>query len=58
MQRDALTEAGCKKIFIEQMSGAVTDRPELMAALGFMFTRIAIERDLAWIIRPGLADVA
>lgn len=36
MQRDGLTEAGCEKIFIEQMSGAVTDRPELMAALGFM----------------------
>ena len=36
LQRDALTEAGCEKIFIEQMSGAVTDRPELMAALGFM----------------------
>ena len=27
LQRDALTEAGCAKIFIEQMSGAVTDRP-------------------------------
>ena len=36
LQRDALTEAGCEKIFIEQKSGAVTDRPELMAALGFM----------------------
>jgi hypothetical protein len=28
-QRDALTEAGCAKIFTEQMSGAVTDRPAL-----------------------------
>jgi hypothetical protein len=27
MQRDALTEAGCQKIFTEQMSGAVTDPP-------------------------------
>ena len=36
LQRDALTGAGCGKIFVEQMSGAVTDRPELMAALGFM----------------------
>ena len=26
LQRDALTEAGCAKIFTEQMSGAVTDR--------------------------------
>jgi DNA invertase Pin-like site-specific DNA recombinase len=29
LQRDALTEAGCGKMFIEQMSGAVTDRPAL-----------------------------
>ena len=29
LQRDALTEAGCTKIFTEQMSGAVTDRPAL-----------------------------
>lgn len=36
LQRIALAEAGCEKIFIEQMSGAVADRPELMAALGFM----------------------
>ena len=36
LQRDALTGAGCGKILVEQMSGAVTDRPELMAALGFM----------------------
>jgi predicted site-specific integrase-resolvase len=28
-QRDALTEAGCAKIFTEQMSGAFTDRPVL-----------------------------
>ena len=27
LQRDALTEAGFTKIFTEQMSGAVTDRP-------------------------------
>jgi hypothetical protein len=30
LQRDALTEAGCQKIFTEQMSGAVTDRPAYM----------------------------
>jgi DNA invertase Pin-like site-specific DNA recombinase len=30
LQRDALTEAGCQKIFTEQMSGAVADRPALL----------------------------
>jgi DNA invertase Pin-like site-specific DNA recombinase len=35
LQRDALTEAGCQKIFTEQMSGAVTDRPALNDALEF-----------------------
>jgi len=35
LQRDALTEAGCGKIFTEQMSGAVTDRPALHDALEF-----------------------
>jgi predicted site-specific integrase-resolvase len=35
LQRDALTEAGCAKIFTEQMSGAVTDRPALHDALQF-----------------------
>src|SRR5271157_2726647 len=35
LQRDALTEAGCAKIFSEQMSGAVTDRPALHDALEF-----------------------
>ena len=33
LQRDALTEAGCTKIYTEQMSGAVTDRPALHDAL-------------------------
>jgi hypothetical protein len=33
LQRDALTEAGCAKIFIEQMSGAVADRPALHDAV-------------------------
>jgi DNA invertase Pin-like site-specific DNA recombinase len=33
LQQDALREAGCKKIFVEQMSGAVTDRPALREAL-------------------------
>lgn len=36
LQRNALTEVGCEPIFIERMSGAVRDRPELMAALGYM----------------------
>src|SRR5271170_5632402 len=35
LQRDALTEAGCAKIFTEQVSGAVTDRPALHDALEF-----------------------
>ena len=35
LQRDALTEAGCAKIFTEQMSGAVIDRPALHDALEF-----------------------
>ena len=35
LQRDALTEAGCAKIYTEQMSGAVTDRPALHDALEF-----------------------
>lgn len=35
LQRDALTEAGCEHIYTEQLSGAVTERPELMAALKF-----------------------
>ena len=35
LQRNALTEAGCTKIFTEQMSGAVADRPALHDALEF-----------------------
>ena len=35
LQRDALSEAGCQRIFTEQMSGAVTDRPALHDALEF-----------------------
>ncbi len=35
LQRDALTEAGCTKIFTEQMSGAVTERPALHDGLEF-----------------------
>jgi DNA invertase Pin-like site-specific DNA recombinase len=35
LQRDALTAAGCTKIFTEQMSGAVRDRPVLHDALDF-----------------------
>src|SRR5437879_8139388 len=35
LQRDALAEAGCEKIFTEQMSGAVADRPALHDALEF-----------------------
>jgi hypothetical protein len=35
LQRDALADAGCEKIFIEQMSGAVADRPALREALDY-----------------------
>jgi predicted site-specific integrase-resolvase len=35
LQRDAPAEAGCAKIYTEQMSGAVTDRPALHDALEF-----------------------
>lgn len=35
LQRDALTDAGCERIFTEQISGAVADRPELTQALQF-----------------------
>src|SRR5271166_5589040 len=35
LQQDALKEAGCEKIYIEQMSGAVADRPALREALEY-----------------------
>src|SRR5271156_7181612 len=35
LQEDALKEAGCGKIFIEQMSGAVRERPALFEALEY-----------------------
>src|SRR5207244_3824188 len=35
LQRDALAEAGCAKMFTEKMLGAVTDRPALHDALEF-----------------------
>src|ERR1700730_9084488 len=35
LQRDALTEAGCAKIFTEQVSGAATALPDLHDALEF-----------------------
>jgi hypothetical protein len=35
LQCDALTKAGCEKIFDEIMSGARADRPQLRAALDF-----------------------
>src|SRR6201984_75128 len=51
LQRDALTEAGCTKIFTEQMSGAVADRPALHDALEFA-------RSGDTLIRNGDADPA
>jgi DNA invertase Pin-like site-specific DNA recombinase len=35
LQRDALTTAGCTKLFVEQMSGMVLERPVLRDALEF-----------------------
>jgi DNA invertase Pin-like site-specific DNA recombinase len=36
LQTDALTAAGCEKIFTEKASGAKSDRPELNAALDYI----------------------
>lgn len=36
LQRDALTEVGCERIFEEKASGAQRDRPELKAALEYL----------------------
>lgn len=35
LQLDALTQAGCEKVFVEQASGAQRERPQLKAALEF-----------------------
>jgi len=36
LQEDALKEAGCKKVFIEKVSGAMSDRPQLTEAIKYM----------------------
>lgn len=38
MQREALTKAGCERIFEETASGAKADRPQLKAALDYLRT--------------------
>ena len=43
LQRDALTEAGCEKIFEDTMSGARADRPGLNNALEVSATLIGKE---------------
>jgi DNA invertase Pin-like site-specific DNA recombinase len=35
-QMDALTAAGCRRVFADKKSGKDADRPELAAALDFM----------------------
>jgi DNA invertase Pin-like site-specific DNA recombinase len=35
LQRDVLTEAGCDRIFTEQLSGAVAGRPQLADAMNY-----------------------
>jgi hypothetical protein len=44
LQRDALAETGCGRIFAEQLSGAVTDRPALRDALEFARSRRHADR--------------
>lgn len=36
LQTDALTHAGCEKLFIEKASGSKQDRPQLKAALDYL----------------------
>lgn len=36
LQRDALTDAGCERLFVEKASGAQRERPALAEALAFM----------------------
>ena len=36
LQKEALAQAGCEKIFVEKASGAQRERPELKAALDYM----------------------
>lgn len=36
LQKDALSEAGCERVFVETASGAQRDRPELKAAIEYM----------------------
>jgi DNA invertase Pin-like site-specific DNA recombinase len=38
LQTDALTQAGCEKIFSDEMSGAKAERPGLQEALSFART--------------------
>jgi len=60
LQRDALTEAGCQRIFTEQMSGVVTDRPALHDALEFarsgdtliVWKRDRLARSMKQLIEP------
>lgn len=36
LQHDALTQAGCQRIFTDEVSGATAERPQLAEALGHL----------------------
>lgn len=36
LQTDALTQAGCEKLYVEKASGSKQDRPQLTAALNYL----------------------
>src|SRR5271156_1100528 len=49
LQRNALTEAGCTKLFVETISGAVSDRPILRDVLTFARARDTL---IVWKLDP------
>ena len=55
LQRDALTKAGCTKIYTDTASGAQTDRPGLLALPG-QISRKAQENQLPASLRCAYAS--